>query len=58
MTEQSPAPAAPGGEPGPDAGEASEITLLRELLRTQEEHREGGVEPELSPDSSDPAGGA
>ena len=56
MSEQPPAPAGSGGEPGPDAGQASEVTLMRELLRTQEEHREGGVEPELSPDSSDPAG--
>ncbi|MGP7999945.1 MAG: hypothetical protein ACLPKI_21920 [Streptosporangiaceae bacterium] len=56
MSKQPPAPTGPGGEPGPDAGQASEVTLMRELLRTQEEHREGGVEPELSPDSSDPAG--
>lgn len=27
--------------------EASEAALMREVLRTQEQHREGGVEPEL-----------
>lgn len=46
-----------GGEPDhgsnvPD--EARETALMREVLRTQEQHREGGVEPELGEDSEGP----
>jgi hypothetical protein len=39
----------------PDAqDEASEAALMREILRTQEQHREGGVEPELDETNEDP----
>jgi hypothetical protein len=39
----------------PDAqDEASEAALMREVLRTQEQHREGGVEPELDETNEDP----
>ena len=41
-------------EPGPGAPEETEETLLREVLRTQEEHREGGVDPELDEPDGDP----
>ena len=42
-------------EPGPGAPEAtSEAALLREVLREQEEHREGGVDPELDEPGGEP----
>jgi hypothetical protein len=34
--------------------EARETALMREVLRTQEQHREGGVEPELGEGSEGP----
>ena len=35
-------------EHGPEApDEAREAALMREIMRRQERHREGGVEPEL-----------
>lgn len=38
-----------GGQPAAPAGpaEPSEAALTQELLRLQERHREGGIEPEL-----------
>jgi hypothetical protein len=45
------------GETGqnPDVqDEAGEAALMREVLRTQEQHREGGVEPELDETNEDP----
>ena len=38
--------------------EAREAALMREVLRTQEQHREGGVEPELGETNEDPRPGA
>ena len=38
-----------------DAGEAA---LMREIIRKQERHREGGVEPELDDADIDPEPGA
>jgi len=35
-----------------------EAALMREALRTQEKHREGGVEPALDETSEDPRPGA
>ena len=49
MSEREQAPGR-GGEPGKDADaldEAHEAALMREVMREQEEHREGGVEPGL-----------
>jgi hypothetical protein len=37
--------------------EASEAALMREVLRAQEQHREGGVEPELDGRDADPEPG-
>lgn len=51
----------PGGGPGPDSGDepgerpdladdAREAAMIRKVLRLQERHREGGVDPELEVD--------
>jgi hypothetical protein len=57
MGEAEQAPGSSGGTPGqnPDAAdEAREAALMREVLRTQEQHREGGVDPELDETNEDP----
>ena len=54
-------PGSSGEKPGQDpeaADEAREAELMREILRTQEQHREGGVEPELDEANEDPQPGA
>lgn len=46
-----------GEEPGhgPDVlDEASEAAMMREIMRRQEQHREGGVEPELNETDEEP----
>lgn len=61
MGESEQVPGSSGGKPGqhPDAAdEAREAALMREVLRTQEQHREGGVEPELDETNEDPRPGA
>jgi hypothetical protein len=56
MSDQGPTPGRPAGEPeSPD--EAREAALMREVLREQEQHREGGVEPDLDPADTDPGPG-
>ena len=63
MTDTEPAPADVGdeasGQPGqldqpglPD--DAREAAMIRKVLRIQERHREGGVDPELAGDDDDP----
>ena len=50
MSERAPTPGSPGAEPNDESGEmddAREAALMREVLREQEQHREGGVEPGL-----------
>jgi hypothetical protein len=42
------------GQGADAADETSEAALLREVLRTQEQHREGGVEPGLDEPDQDP----
>jgi len=58
MTERAPAPGSSGDEPNGEPGaldDEREAALMREVLREQEQHRVGGVEPGLDePDS--PAG--
>jgi hypothetical protein len=53
---------APGSDPGEEPGhgpevldEASEAAMMREIMRRQEQHREGGVEPELDETDEQPA---
>jgi hypothetical protein len=61
MGEPEQVPGSSGGKPGHDPDvedEAREAVLMREVLRTQEQHREGGVEPELDETSEDPQPGA
>ena len=52
---------APGNGPGEEPGhgpevldEASEAAMMREIMRRQEQHREGGVEPELDETDKEP----
>ena len=57
MGEPKQLPGSSGEKPGQDpdlADEAHEAALMREVLRTQEQHREGGVEPGLDETSEDP----
>jgi len=57
MSEQEPSPADPdadlNGEPDPQDAER-EAAMIRKVIREQERHREGGIEPELA-DDDDPA---
>jgi hypothetical protein len=49
-----------GDEPGKDPDvqdDAREAALMREVLRAQEQHREGGVDPELDVTGQDPGNG-
>ena len=60
MNEREPAPGSSGDEPGDDSDmleEAREMALIREVLRTQEQHREGGVDPDLDKVGQDPQPG-
>lgn len=55
MSDQAPVPGGPGGEPdsGPEASaEDREAAMMRKVMRMQERHREGGVDPDLD----DPGG--
>lgn len=60
MSEREPAPGTSGDEPGKDPDvqdDAREAALMREVLRAQEQHREGGVDPELDVTDQDPGNG-
>jgi hypothetical protein len=61
MSEPEQLPGDSGGQPGHDPGdedEAREAALMRQILRAQEQHREGGIEPELDGANEDPQPGA
>ena len=61
MGEPEQVPCNSGGKPGHDpcvADEARDAALMREILRTQEQHREGGIEPGLDETGKDPRPGA
>jgi len=50
MSDGERAQGSPGHEPGEEPSlldSAREAALIRKVLRVQEQHREGGVEPEL-----------
>jgi hypothetical protein len=57
MSDQTSAPGNSGGEPNTAPGapdENHEAAMMRAVMRKQEEHREGGIDPELA----DPGGDA
>jgi len=60
MSERAPAPGSSGDKPDDEPGaldDAREAALMREVLRAQEQHREGGVEPGLDdPDTQTESG--
>jgi len=50
MSDHAPAPGNPGGTPDSEPevlDEAQEAAMMRAVMRTQEKHREGGVDREL-----------
>jgi hypothetical protein len=49
MTERTPAAGDAEGQPGgePDLADTDEFAKMRAVMRAQEKHREGGVDPEL-----------
>jgi hypothetical protein len=56
MSDQAGAPGGPGGEPEsrPEvAAEDHEADMMRKVMRMQERHREGGVDPELEDSDAD-----
>lgn len=57
MNDRTPAPGSSGeqrsGRPG-EPDEAREVAMMRAVIREQERHREGGVEPELDDVNEDP----
>jgi hypothetical protein len=57
MSEQQ-APGNSGDEPADEASllddAAREAALIRKVLRAQEQHREGGIDPELAVDDEEP----
>jgi hypothetical protein len=61
MSDRESAPASSGGEPGTDSDvvdEAREAELMREVMRKQERHREGGIEPWLRDEAGEDPGPA
>ena len=57
MSEQEQMPGTSGDEPDDDArvpDDAREAALIRKVLRVQEQHREGGIDPELDVDDEAP----
>jgi len=60
MTEgtSSPGNTGPGTGSEPDApGEDQEAAMMRAVMRAQERHREGGVDPELDEPDAQPGSG-
>jgi hypothetical protein len=55
MTDQAPAPGGAGGEAEsrPEVTEDREAAMMREVMRRQERHREGGVDPDLDDADAD-----
>jgi hypothetical protein len=56
MSEQQP-PGNSGDEPADEASlrdDAREAALIRKVMRAQEKHREGGIDPELAVDDEEP----
>jgi hypothetical protein len=61
MSDRASTPGGSGDEPGGEpelADDAREAALMRDVLRAQEQHREGGVEPGLDDADGEPEAGA
>ena len=61
MSDQASAPDASGGEEAnsPEVtAEEHEAAMMRKVMRMQERHREGGVDPDLDDTDADPGPGA
>jgi hypothetical protein len=61
MSDQASAPGGSGGEAdsGPEAAaEDREAAAMRKVMRIQERHREGGVDPDLDDPEADTGPGA
>jgi hypothetical protein len=61
MSDHTPVPGNSGDESGSAReaqDEASEAAMMRAVMRRQEEHREGGVDPELADPDADSGPGA
>jgi hypothetical protein len=58
MGDQTPAPANRDDHEADAPDEASEAAMMRAVMRGQEKHREGGVDPELSDEDAEPGPGA
>ena len=62
MSDQAPAPDGSGGEAGSGtevtAEEQHEADMMRKVMRMQERHREGGVDPDLDDTDADAGPGA
>jgi hypothetical protein len=56
MSEGVPAPGDAGDQGGsePDVADADEFAKMRAVMRAQERHREGGVDPDLEDGDPDP----
>jgi hypothetical protein len=55
MSEREPSPASPDAEPSGERDlleAAREAAMMRKVIRQQERHREGGIEPELAEDDA------
>ena len=60
MSDRASTPAGSGDEQGEEPGlaeDAREAAMMRNVLREQERHREGGVEPELEDADTEPEAG-
>ncbi len=58
MSDQASAPGESGGAPGNGPGEAAEereAAMMRKVMRMQERHREGGIDPDLDDVDADAA---
>jgi hypothetical protein len=59
MSEQLPNPADAGDQRAvePDLADTGEFAKMRAVMRASEQHREGGVDPDLEDPGADPAPG-
>jgi hypothetical protein len=61
MSDQASAPGGSGGEADAgrdEAAEDREAAMMRKVMRMQERHREGGVDPDLDDVDADPGSGS